>query len=245
MKGPVGTFAANAPVFYEDEPDDEESDDEDGAPVSVPSAPDTVKFIETEVFGGAVRAYIEDVIEVNLPEWSGRMDRAYALAELARLKAFVVQVEQAVSGALGTDTPPVEQSVPPQRDTDNVPSERAQVVEDAVREDEAADDDKSLSELHDEYVRHWDDWKDSGDYGYGPEDNPFQSWLKINYPKAYRRSMVIDQRRIMRFRREIARERGARPYTVVFELAHGVRFFDGEVYRVISPADFSSDDIPF
>lgn len=183
--------------------------------------------IQGKIFRSSAWAHINDVVEITLPEWSGRMDREETLVELATLKAFIAQVESEL----------VEPSVPAQRDTDNAPSERAQVVEQAVRED---DENKSLSELHDEYVMHWEDWKDWGDYGYGPEDNPFQSWLRLNYPKAYRRSIVIDQRRAMRFRREIARERGARPYTVVFELAPDIRVFEGKVYRVVDVPGWSS-----
>lgn len=201
--------------------------------------------IRGKIFRSSAWAHINDgEVEITLPEWSGRMDRAETLGELATLKAFIAQVESALSDTSvptqrDTDTPLVEQPVPAQRDTDTAPSERAQVVEDAVREDEAADD-KSLCELHDEYIRHWEDWKDWGDYGYGPADNPFQSWLKLNYPKAYRRSMVIDQRQSMRFRREIARERGARPRAFLFKLAPDIRTFEGKVYRVVDVPGWSS-----
>lgn len=193
------------------------------------------KTLDAEVFNSAVKAYIGDEVEVNLPEWSGRMNKAYALAELARLKEFISQVESAL---VGTDTSQAALSVPAGDVTDSAAADeswRAEVVAAAL------DEDKSLSQLHDEHHKHWKDWEDDGDYGYGPYNNPFPVWLKLNYPKAYLRYLVLSQRRNKKMRREIACTLGARPYQAAYQLAGNIVVFEGEIHRVIS----IGDDIPF
>lgn len=140
----------------------------------------------------------------------------------------------------------------------NAQSWRAEVVSDALDEDDALfeasldtpeahaammelvegayaalEEEKSLSELHNEYHEFWSDWEDHGDYGYGPEDNPFPDWLKVNYPKAYRRYLVIRRRQNKKMRRDIASERKALR-SVGWVLSSSIVIFEGEVHRVIN-----------
>lgn len=188
------------------------------------------------IFSRAAWAYIQDgIIEVNLPEWSGRMDKTYALAELARLKRFVEKVESALS-----DT-----SVPAQRDTDT-PSERAQVVESAVAEDEAADDDEDAVTAINR--RFEEAMYDDGFYAWDDEDDwlDWEEWAEAHYTPpppqclnhAGRRSYHKDIRRHALMFRE------TKLYNA-YCLMPDVATFEGNVYRIINPADFNYDGIPF
>lgn len=105
-------------------------------------------------------------------------------------------------------------SVPAQRDTDTAPSERAQVVEDAVREDEAAYT----------YERHILEWM-----------------RELVDADCYSPSLwVYFRRSIRQWRRGLAIERGARPYVPRYALAPDVVTFEGEVYRVVDVPGWSA-----
>lgn len=226
--------------------------------------------IESEVFNHTVSAFIGDVVEVNLPEWSGRMNKTYTLAELGRLKAFIAQVESAladvsVEGGRQMHNAPVEPSVPAQRDTDKV-SERAQVVESAVAEDELHDFLLNVVEVADMFgvpiiwenvppmltaVELWEEWYLHDDGDDDGDDDLEYDWDYMDYGD-YLMSISESQplnhagwRTHQKNWRRRAISLGLKPEVVAYELAPNIRTFEGEVYRLIHPGDFSYNDIPF
>lgn len=230
--------------------------------------------IQSAVFSRPAWMYMEDgVIEVNLPEWSGRMDKRYALAELENLKAFIAKVESVLNGPT-IRTP-----------RDFTPSERSEVVAEAIAEDEAdaaanaaaeaemweyvgqvaravgdkaeaiavdealADDDDDESAV-DAINRHWEEWIDEDDHFYSWDDEDdwldWEEWAEAHYTPPPPQCLNHAGRRSYHkdIRRHALMFRETKLYNA-YCLMPDVATFEGEVYRIIDPRDLNTNDIPF
>lgn len=204
------------------------------APVATPPAPPST-VIEAEVFDHTVTAHIGEVVEVNLPEWSGRMNKAYTLSELARLKAFIAQVESALGGS------------PVPTPTDTAPSARAEVVAEAIAEDETALTEDDYDEL--DIFNPDDDGSDNEGidaWYYGEdEDYDFEGWDGADWDDHAWGVQIqpvncATTRRAHKNWRRLAIRNGARPYVPRYALAPDVVTFEGEVYRIVDVPGWSS-----
>lgn len=136
-------------------------------------------------------------------------------------------------------------SVPAQRDTDTALSERAQVVDEAVREDELHDFLLNVVEIADMFGVPiiWENMPptltendEDEDGEWDDEDEPMPPQP---IPHAGRRAAYKSWRRFY------MKHYSTRLYIPRYALAHNIATFEGEVYRLIHPGDFSYSDIPF